>query len=294
MKRYEWTVQPGQGMPVRRFLRLACPTMPDWAVRGAFRQRQVQVNGVRVPADHALHAGDQVVFYAEAAPAHIPVVYEDDAVLVCNKPAGVNSDRNAASPFSLIAWAEERANGAYSPMLCHRLDNQTSGLILIAKTRQAAAAVDDAMRNGRIVKTYTALAAGAPRPPQATAKAFLTKDAAHARVHVHPDGAPGAREIITEYATLETRGGLSLLRVTLHTGRTHQIRAHLAYLGCPVLGDDLYGNRQVNRQRKASRLCLCASGLDLGEMGAPLAHLSGRKLRVAAPFTLEQFAQEVP
>lgn len=293
MNRYAYTIRAGQEMSVRRFLRLAHPTAPDWVLRDALRLRQVRVNEARADGNRVLQAGECLVIYTSWKRADLPIVFEDDHLLVCNKPANVNSDRNAASPFSLLSWADEYAAGAYQPILCHRLDNQTSGLILLAKSQAAADAVDLAMNAGEMRKQYLAIVSGIPVPKKADRTAYLTKDAAHARVQVINQAAPDARLIQTAYDTLLTQGGLSLLSVTLHTGRTHQIRAHLAYLGYPVLGDDLYGSRIENRSHRANRLCLCACGLTLGAMPSPLQHLSGRAFSVEAPFSLGKFVQEV-
>lgn len=292
MNRYTFTVQAGQGMPVRRFVRLALPTAPDWVLREAFKKRQVRVQDARVDGNHVLAPGDAVVIYTGWKRADLPVVYEDEQVLVCNKPANVISDRNALSPFSLVSWAEEFAAGSYQPILCHRLDNQTSGLILLSKSQAAADAVGVAMQDGEIGKQYLAIVTGTPDPAHADRTAFLIKDAVHARVRVVRSALPGARQIRTAYDTLGSGGGLSLLAITLHTGRTHQIRAHLAFLGHPVLGDDLYGNRAENRRYRANRLCLCACGLTMGIMRAPLAHLTGQEFRVDAPFSLDTFLKE--
>ncbi len=292
MSRYVFVVQDGQDMAVRRFLRLACPTAPDWVLRKAFQARQVKVNGARITADHILKPGDEVIFYTSWSAKDIPIEYEDEHILICNKPANVNSDRNAQSPFSLLSWAEERACGAYIPVLCHRLDNQTSGLLLLAKHPDAADTIDAAMRSGNIHRVYTALVVGTPTPPKATATAYLLKDAKAARVTIVPDNRPGARNICTSYETIKTEDNLSQLSITLHTGRTHQIRAHMAFLGHPVLGDDAYGSRPDNKARRANELCLCATALTLGKLSAPLDYLTGAIFQIEAPFSLGKYTQE--
>jgi 23S rRNA pseudouridine955/2504/2580 synthase len=292
VSRYVFVVQDGQDIAVRRFLRLACPTAPDWVLRKAFQARQVKVNGTRITADHILKSGDEVIFYTSWSAKDIPIVYEDEHILICNKPANVNSDRNAQSPFSLLSWAEERACGAYIPVLCHRLDNQTSGLLLLAKHPDAADTIDAAMRSGNIHRVYTAVIVGVPMPPKATATAYLLKDAKAARVTIVPDNRPGARNICTSYETIKTEDNLSQLSITLHTGRTHQIRAHMAFLGHPVLGDDAYGSRPDNKARRANELCLCATELTFDKLPASLDYLSRATFQIEAPFSLGKYTQE--
>lgn len=279
-------------MPVRRFLRLACPTAPEWVLRTAFKERQVRVNEQRADGTQGLRAGDHVIIYTPWVRAALPIVFEDDQLLIISKPANVNSDRNTASPFSAISWAENYAAGQYTPILCHRLDNQTSGLLMLAKSQESADAVDAAMKAGTITKRYEAIVIGKPMPVSADRAAYLSKDAARAVVKITDRAILGARPIRTSYATLSAADGLSQLAITLHTGRTHQIRAHMAFLGHPVLGDDLYGNRTENRKRRVGRLCLCACELVLDGLPAPLTHLNGRRFTVPVPFELSKFVQE--
>ena len=131
-------------------------------------------------------------------------------------------------------------------------------------------------------KRYICLVRGMMKPPAATCKAYLLKDAQAARVTILDHPVPGAKSISTAYETLES-GPISRLRVHLLTGRTHQIRAHLAALGHPLLGDDVYGDRAFNRLNHARRLMLCAASLTL-ETGGQLPQLDGRTFTIDCPF----------
>ena len=172
--------------------------------------------------------------------------------------------------------------GKYIRIGHKKRQRQTSGLCLFAKNQQALDVLEEVFRQRSLEKHYECLVRGIPKPPRAECKAFLVKDAKKARVRVTDHPAPGGREIVTAYETLSA-GPVSRLRVHLITGRTHQIRAHLAALGHPILGDDVYGDRAFNRARKTWKLRLCAVSLRLDTKGRMPA-LDGRLFSIRAPF----------
>jgi len=171
---------------------------------------------------------------------------------------------------------------AVMPIACHRLDNQTCGLVLFAKHEQAAEILTDVFRDRTLDKRYVCLVRGMMKPPAATCRAYLIKDSEAARVRVLDHSANGAKPIITEYETIES-GPVSRLRIHLVTGRTHQIRAHMAALGHPLLGDDVYGDRAFNRANHCRRLMLCAVSLTLDTNGR-LPQLDGKTFSIKEPF----------
>ena len=289
MKLYSFIIpenqQPGRLYPlIRRML----PQLPDHAVRQAFDKRDVKMDGQRVSRDAQLLPGAEVKLYTpfeEAAPT-LPIVYLDEHIMVVHKPVGVSCQEDDKGGLTVGQLAHQallqQEPQAIRPMVCHRLDNQTEGLLLLARTEEARLAMEEGFYHHRIRKRYTCIVKGTPEPRERTLRAWLRKDAAKARVQVLSHEAPGALPIITEYRVAEA-GECARLVVTLHTGRTHQIRAQMAAIGHPLLGDDQYGDRAFNKQHKTRRLMLCATELRFSLEGR-WAYLNELKLTAKPSF----------
>lgn len=241
---------PATPGPLLPWLLAALAPMPRTRVKQLLRFGQVTVNGVPVTQfDHPLAAGDRVAIApARADPAGealrqagIRIVYEDDDLIAVDKPAGLLTVATAGEKHD-TAFARLNASlaarRAGRPFVVHRLDRETSGLLLFARS----AAVRDRLQAtwDRVRKTYLAVVEGEPRPAEGTVRNFLT-EGKDLRVRASPGPRPGAKEAVTHYRVVKTRNGRSLVEVDLETGRKHQIRAHLAGLGCPVIGDAGYG-----------------------------------------------------
>ena len=180
------------------------------------------------------------------------IVYEDEAVVVVNKPSGMLSMPGRQETYSIATWAEERWPGS---MVAHRLDMSTSGIILVAKTEEAYHALQEQFTERVIKKKYFAIVEGIPKDEHGIVNLPLSSDPMNRPCQIvdHEHG----KQAITEYRILTTRQGHTLLALWPHTGRTHQLRMHCAHhegLGCPILGDELYG-------RKADRLYLQAQAI---------------------------------
>lgn len=281
------------GMKVIDFLRREMPDLPESILRRLFASRDVKLDGIRVSRDELLREGQELKIYipdrfpaGESKSQALSVVYEDDDVLLVSKRAGISVEKDARGGITLTdlctAYVLNHNPEASPPAACHRLDNRTSGLCLFAKNQRALEILQDVFRTRTLEKYYICLVRGIMKPPQAVCKAWLVKDARKARVRITDHPEPDAKPIITGYETLES-GSVSRLRVHLVTGRTHQIRAHLAALGHPILGDDLYGDRDFNRREKTRSLRLCAVSLKLDTAGR-LPQLDGKEFSVAPPF----------
>ena len=288
MKRYDFTIS-SDARPGRLFALTArmLPDVPEYALREAFRKRDVKVNGMRVGMDAQVEPGAEVCIYTRDTEAKtIPIIYQDECVLVAVKPAGVSCEPDAQGGRTLtqLLHAQMLTNdpGAREPLLCHRLDNPTEGLILLAKTPDVQDTMQNAFRERRIHKTYICIVRGTPRPAQRILEDYLIKDAKQARVKVVANERSGAKNIVTEYSVLQS-GECARLAIDLHTGRTHQIRAHMAYIGHPLLGDDQYGDREFNKQHKVRKLMLCAAKLTFSLEG-PFAYLNEKVFECAPTF----------
>ena len=224
------------------------------------KNKEIRVNGKRVDKDVRLFKGDEVSYFLTAKQEQKPaffVAYEDENVLVADKESGVNSEA--------VFAALERSGEYY---FIHRLDRNTKGLLIFAKTREAETALLAAFKERRVDKRYHALCLGKLPKKSDVLTAYLKKDAARSVVYVSDTPVKGGEKIITEYAVLEEfADGTTCAEITLHTGKTHQIRAHLAHIGCPIVGDMKYGDSAKNKAFSASRQCLVAKTLTLSLKG---------------------------
>jgi 23S rRNA pseudouridine955/2504/2580 synthase len=264
--------------------------VPKSHVYRVLRSGEVRVNSGRVQPDYRLRAGDRVrvppirtaptpVRPPPARPLKLPVVYEDAALLILDKPSGVAVHGGSGVSFGVIESLRAERPQAKLLELAHRLDRDTSGLLIVAKKRSALIELHRMLREGEIGKTYVAVVAGrwpgGAREIRAPLRKHVTP-AGERRVRVQPDGL----EAVTQARRLAQSERLSLLEVRLLTGRTHQIRVHLAHAGHPIAGDDKYGDFALNRElarQGAKRLMLHAQRLSF-------AHPStGERLRFSTP-----------
>ena len=231
------------------------------------REKDIKVNGVRVSKNVMLNAGDTVVYYTtqkdESAPTHI-TVFEDDNIIIVDKFSGVTSEG---------LCVELNTCGTFYAV--HRLDRNTSGLMVFAKTENAERELLKAFKEHGLQKTYIAVCKNNFKESSCTLNAFLKKDEKNALVKVYDKQIDNAVKIITEYSVLQQNDDLALVEINLHTGRTHQIRAHFAYIGCPVLGDEKYGDEVLNRKYGVRRQCLVAKKLQFKNLAGGIGYLNG-------------------
>lgn len=243
------------------------------------KRRDIRVNGVKTDKNIPLSAGDEVVYYtspAEEAKTAFTEIYRDENILVCDKESGVNSE----AVFYTLSQKEE----CY---FIHRLDRNTAGLIVFALNKAAEEDLLLQFKNHTAVKEYSALVFGRPPKKEDTVVLCLTKDERAAKVRASAKKGEGLTAK-TYYKTLKSEGDFSLLEVRLYTGRTHQIRAVTAYLGCPVAGDEKYGNEKLNKKYALTRQCLISRRLTLFSSGA-LSYLNGKTFVSDKTFRISPF-----
>ncbi len=277
------------GQRLDNFLVRECKGVPKSHIYKAIRSGQVRVNKGRVKNEYRLELGDVVRIppmrmpdpadEPPVPPAQFPVVFEDEYLLVINKPAGVAVHGGSGVSFGVI----EQLRAAHPEQklleLGHRLDRDTSGLLLIAKRRRSLVAIHDMFREGQVEKFYQALVEGDWVNSRQHLKAPLLRwltASGERRVRVDPQGKPSH----TIVSLLKRYGHYSLLEAELKTGRTHQIRVHLAHEGFPIIGDDKYGSDAVRAQ--------------FAKWGFKRMFLHAVRLRMRHPITEEWLELEAP
>lgn len=304
------------GQRLDKFLLKTYKTLPPALLYKAIRQKDVKRNGKRCTQDEMISAGDVLRVYLpdDALQAdggedafrrvtpRLDIVYEDENILLVNKAQGLichsddkESYNTLISQIQAYLWRKgeyvPEEENSFAPALCNRIDQFTGGLVLAAKDAETLRILNEKIKAREISKWYLCPVVGVMRPQEATKKAYLRKDAAENLVTVSDVKRPGMREIVTKYRTLSVCGDASLLEVELVTGRTHQIRAHLAHLGHPIIGDGKYGFRAENRKYGAEHQLLFAYKLCFAfPTGAgKLDYLRGKTVKIREIPALSRF-----
>ncbi len=292
------------GSRLDRWFKRRWPHLNHVQIQKLTRSGQIRVDGGRVKPETRLTAGAQVrvpplphapdaderrgggLSPRDAAFARSLVLYEDDEVLALNKPSGLAVQGGTKTirhiDRLLSAWGE----GVDRPKLVHRLDRDTSGVLLLGKTPAAAARLSGAFAKRRAQKTYWAIVAGAPRPPEGVIELHLVKRGVGDRELVVPADPkdPNADPAETEYVTVSRAAHRATwMALRPHTGRTHQLRAHMQAIGHPILGDPKYGD-------EASAALSEGLKLQLHARRVTLPHPGGGALVVEAPLSAEMKA----
>ena len=258
---------------IDNFLLRRLKGVPKSHVYRVLRSGEVRVNSGRIKPDYRLRVGDKVrlppvrisasVSRPAAKPRSFPIAFEDPALLVIDKPSGVAVHGGSGVSFGVIESLRAARPEAKMLELAHRLDRDTSGLLMLAKKRSALVELHRMLRDGEVEKIYLAVVKGVPSKRQFDIRESLHKHvtaSGERRVSVKEDGLAA----VTKVRVLASSDAFSLLEVRLMTGRTHQIRVHLAHAGHPILGDDKYGDFELNRalaRQGVKRLMLHAKRL---------------------------------
>ena len=264
--------EKNNGKKLNNILQREFPALSLNTIYKALRKKDIRVNDVRINENITLHTGDVVkVFIADEflfanksnittfanssySSVNIPVIYEDGNILIVDKPAEIE----VTGDNSLTTILSAKYGFAVYP--CHRLDRNTTGLTLFAKNKQSEQILFDKFKNHEIEKHYFCRVYGIPTKKHAILNDYLFKDIKKSMVYICSRHKKGYQNISTEYFVLSSNKSenTSILEVILHTGRTHQIRAHLAYIGYPIIGDGKYGHNDINKKFKCKTQNLCS------------------------------------
>ncbi len=305
------------GQRLDRFVAKAVPLLPASLLQKYIRLGRIKVNGKRGARDLRLCEGDALQLYIndeffdrpKAENAYLTVsapklqiVYEDDQILLVDKRPGLAVhphdgaeygktliDHIQAYLYAKREWRPREEN-AFTPALCNRIDRNTGGIVIAAKTAEALRVMNQKIKDREIEKFYLAVVHGHPSPPAGTLEGYLFKDAVKNRVYVTKTPQPGAKTAVTRYKTLQTRDNLALVECELLTGRTHQIRAQFAAAGHPLLGDGKYGKLDKCYRRNGQALYSYRLRFSFTTDAGALAYLNGQEFQVQeVPFVAEYF-----
>jgi 23S rRNA pseudouridine955/2504/2580 synthase len=286
--------EEGEAQRIDNYLLRELKGVPKSHVYRVLRSGEVRVNSGRVKPDYRLRIGDRVRIppvrvaprnETRPRPLDLPIKYEDAALLVVDKPSGVAVHGGSGVNFGVIESMRATRPQAKFLELAHRLDRDTSGLLILCKKRSALVELHRMLREGLVDKVYLAVAKGEAKNRlelRESLHKYVTASGER-RVSV----AEGGKNAVTRARLLKTNGKFSLLEVHLLTGRTHQIRVHLTHAGHPIVGDDKYGDFALNRELK-QRLLLHAARLAFRHplTGDPI------KLESPLPSEMKAFVQD--
>lgn len=302
-----------------KYLKKYLKEAPGSFIYKMLRKKNIVLNGKKADGTEKLSAGDEIqLFFSEETlqkftgegasvqviqfpQKDLHILFEDEDVLIINKPAGELSQKAEAKDVSMNEYAlgylqatgaiTEESLKVFKPSVCNRLDRNTSGILIVAKTYQAAREFGEALQNRSVRKFYRCIVKGEVKKAE-TIDGYLWKDEKTNKVQIFKEKRNGASEIHTAYRPVKAENGMTLLEVHLITGRTHQIRAHLASIGHSILGDPKYGDKKLSEKRKVKYQLLHACRLELDGFTGDFAKYNGKIITADVPKTFQKIITE--
>ena len=313
----ELTIQHNDaGQRLDRFLAKAVPLLPASLAQKYIRIKRIKLNGARAERDTRLKEGDVLQLYINdeffdkprednayltVASPKLNIVYEDDQILLVDKRPGLAVhphdgaeygrtliDHIQAYLYQKHEWSP-RGENSFTPALCNRIDRNTGGIVIAAKTAEALRVMNQKIKDREMDKRYLAILEGTPKPKEGSLKGYLFKDAKQNRVFVTDTPQPGSKSCQTDYRILSSANGLSLVECKLITGRTHQIRAQFAHAGHPLLGDGKYGKLDKRFDRNYQALYSYRLRFDFTTDAGSLGYLNGKSFQVEQVDFVEEY-----
>ena len=304
------------GQRVDKFLTKTFKNLPASLMYKAIRKKDIKINKKRCKPDTKLCVGDILTLYIKdefleqtfdeydflKAPTSIDIIYEDENLLLVNKKPGliVHPDENYHFD-SLISRIQHylyekgeynpQKENSFTPALVNRIDRNTGGIVIATKNAESLRILNQKMKNRELKKFYLCIAYSKFAKKEDVLTAYLEKNEAQNRVYIHNSPKENAKIIKTKYKVLREKGDFSLLEVELLTGRTHQIRAHLAFLGHPLLGDSKYGKNSINKEKGYKWQALYSYKLkfDFSTPGETLSYLDGKEFTAPNVWFVDDF-----
>lgn len=305
------------GQRIDRFLTKTYPELSQGFICKTIRKKDIKVNGKRTEANYKLLEGDIITLYVKdelfekkklsdndflKTDGALSIIYEDENIILVDKEPGLvvheDNDNTADTLINriknyLYRKGEYKPDEEYSfaPALCNRIDRNTGGIVIAAKNAESLRILNQKVKDRELTKLYLCAVNGVPKQKSARLTAYLYKNEKENRVVISDRKTPQNRTIVTAYKVLETNGGDSLLEVDLITGRTHQIRAHMAYMGHFLLGDGKYGVNKINKEKGYPYQALYSYKLifNFSTDGGILSYLNGKEFTARNIWFLEQF-----
>ncbi|MBR4290992.1 MAG: RluA family pseudouridine synthase [Oscillospiraceae bacterium] len=304
------------GQRLDRFLAKAVPLLPASLAQKYIRIKRIKLGGARAERDTRLKEGDVLQLYINdeffdkprednayltVANPKLNIVYEDDHILLVDKRPGlaVHPHDGAEYGRTLIDHIQSylyqkrewrpREENSFTPSLCNRIDRNTGGIVIAAKTADALRIMNQKIKDRELDKRYLAIVEGAPKPRDGSLRGYLFKDAKKNKVFVTDKPQPGAKTCQTNYKTLAAAHGLTLVECELITGRTHQIRAQFAHAGHPLLGDGKYGKLDKRFDRTYQALYSYKLTFTFSSDAGALEYLNGKSFQVQNVDFVQEF-----